>query len=87
MNTDNASIQEYLRAIEKEYRRARTLYPPFHSYHEGYAILLEELDEFWEEIKKKRGNLEKVENEITQVGAMALAILVDLVHKKVPLFS
>jgi hypothetical protein len=28
-------------------------YGPFKSYHEGYAVILEELDELWDEVKKR----------------------------------
>ena len=34
--------------------RARTKHKPINSAHEGYAVILEELDEFWDEVKKKR---------------------------------
>ncbi len=37
--------------IVKKYREAREKHPPMRSPHEGYAILLEELDELWDEIK------------------------------------
>lgn len=38
--------------IDIEFKRATSLYPKFNSRHEGYAILLEELDELWVEVKK-----------------------------------
>lgn len=31
--------------------KARTKHPPMRSPHEGYAIILEELDELWDEIR------------------------------------
>ena len=40
--------------IQAEIERARAKFPAFHSQHEAYAVILEELDEFWDEVKKKR---------------------------------
>ncbi len=41
------------------------------SLHEGYAILLEEVDEFWDEVKKKPKNRDKKKliEEIVQCAA------------------
>ena len=52
----------------------------FHSAHEGYGVLLEELDELWDEVKKKDCNrdIELMRKEAVQVGAMALRFIVDL---------
>ncbi|MEK6860519.1 MAG: hypothetical protein AABY07_00980 [Nanoarchaeota archaeon] len=44
-------------------------YPKWTSVHHGYAIILEELDEAWEEIKKN--NIEEAVKEMKQVAAMA----------------
>ena len=39
-------------AIYSEYKRATELFPkPFHSAHEAYAVMLEEMDELWDEAK------------------------------------
>jgi hypothetical protein len=62
--------------ILEEYKRARTKFPPMHSTHEGYGIILEELDEAWDEIKANQ--FEASCDEMIQVAAMALAYLVDL---------
>ncbi len=44
--------------------------------HEGYAILLEEMDELWDEIKTNDIN-DNMRKEAIQVAAMALRFLVD----------
>ena len=67
---------ETLAALEEEYQRARRKFPPFNSPHEGYAVILEEMDEAWEEIK--RNDLTRAKAEMIQVGAMVLAFLRDL---------
>ena len=74
-----------LDTILVEYRRAISQFPPFHSAHEGYAILLEEVDELWDEIKgnKKPGAYERMRKEAIQVGAMALRFLVMLDEMKI----
>lgn len=75
------SVETILEEVKKEYFQARTKFESFNTYHEGYAILLEELDELWEEIKKKDSefDLTKIRKEAIQVSAMALAIVADLV--------
>lgn len=66
--------------ILKEFDRASELYGSFHSAHEGYAILLEEMDELWDEVKKHRSpeNYQRMMEEAVQVGAMALRFIVDM---------
>ena len=73
-------VQINLNNIYVEYRKAISQFPPFHSAHEGYAVLLEEVDELWDEIKgnKKPGAYERMRKEAIQVGAMALRFLVTL---------
>ena len=47
----------------------------FNSYHEGYAVILEELDEAWHEIKQKDVDKVKLKNELIQVAAMTIKLL------------
>jgi NTP pyrophosphatase (non-canonical NTP hydrolase) len=66
---------EFLVMVKAEHDRARALFPKtLTSTHEGYAVLLEEVDELWEEIKKKdtpetRARMAK---EVVQVAAMCM---------------
>jgi len=55
--------------IEAEIKDARKKFPPFHSQHEAYAVILEELDEFWECVRHD----EDGRAELIQVAAMAIA--------------
>jgi len=50
----------------------------FTSPHEGYAVLLEELDELWDEVKKKHPSKERMLEEATQVGAMAIKFIMSM---------
>ena len=66
--------------ISEEFRRASELYPDFHSNHEAYAVILEEMDELWDEIKRSkdvRGN-ERITKELIQIGSMTLRYLINL---------
>jgi NTP pyrophosphatase (non-canonical NTP hydrolase) len=60
--------------VIEELTRAMCAFPSFHSAHEGYAVLLEEVDELWDEVKKKQGTRDraKLRKEAIQVAAMAL---------------
>jgi hypothetical protein len=66
--------------IRFELDRARRCFPPFNTAHEGYAILLEEVEELWAEIKANQqtpGRDTRMRREAIQVAAMALRFLVD----------
>jgi hypothetical protein len=73
-------IDESLKQIEIEFLRANDLYPDMHSNHEAYAVIKEELDELWDEIKKSkdvRGN-NQIRHELIQIGAMVVRYLDNL---------
>ena len=58
------------------------LHRPMRSAHEGYAVILEELDELWDEVKKnpsKHPRLkEAMRSEAIQVAAMAVRFIIDV---------
>lgn len=63
-----------------ELRRARERFPAMASAHEGYAVILEELDELWEIIKNsQRKNYVDLRKETVQLGAMVLGFLIEIV--------
>lgn len=72
--------------VWEELLRASKTYKPFNTVHEGYAIIKEELDELWDEIKithynRRDGNDEsnrEIRKEAIQVAAMAIRLVVDL---------
>ena len=70
---------QLLQLVDAEFQRASSLYPKFNSAHEGYAVLLEEVEELWDEVKKspKRRDPAKMKEEAVQVAAMALRFLND----------
>lgn len=61
--------------IVKELARATEKFGPFQSYHEGYAVIREELEEMWERIKER--DPARLRIEAVQTAAMALRFLVD----------
>jgi hypothetical protein len=66
--------------IENEYDTAAARFPPFNSAHEGFAVLKEEVDELWDEVKAKQGarDIAKMRREAIQVAAMALRFIIDV---------
>ena len=62
-----------------EIEMATEKFPPMNSPHEGFAILKEEVDELWDELKKNPSsrNLTKMRKEAIQVAAMAIRFIAD----------
>jgi hypothetical protein len=66
-----------------EYGRATQKFASFCSAHEGYAVILEELDELWDCIKNDKTTTPlEMYNEAKQVAAMALRFMVDIYSKQ-----
>jgi hypothetical protein len=65
---------------------------PFNGIHEGYAVLLEEVDELWDEVKKNPRKYpggsglhrDAMRKEAIQVAAMALRFAAELTPVAVP---
>jgi len=69
--------EEAIAYLVAELDRAQEMFPRFQSKHEGYAVILEELDELWETIKSKTMTEEQILDEATHVAAMATRFLID----------
>lgn len=69
-------VETITKEVITELHRAISLHPTFHSPHHGYAIILEELDEAWDEIKKN--NTRRTREEMIQVAAMAIRFIHDM---------
>lgn len=76
----DAHAQTVLDEVGSELSRALDRYPDMNSSHEGYAVILEELDELWDEVKKKPSERSKalMRGEAIQVAAMAVRFIVDI---------
>lgn len=66
--------------ICRELSRARRLYPQFHSGHEGIAVIQEEVDELWADVKASKGLRQSAAAgaEALQIAAMAIRFVTDL---------
>ena len=72
------AIQE----IKEETLRTSGKWPPFHSVHEGYGVILEEMDEFWAEAKKKEVDPQKLRKEGVHLAAMVTRFIAELTMPK-----
>jgi hypothetical protein len=67
-----------LHLVLDEFEKARRKFPAFNSGHEGWAVLREEVDELWDEVKKREPDPDKLRHEAIQVAAMALRFVVEV---------
>lgn len=75
----------FLQMVAEEVHSARKQHGPMNSIHEGYAVILEELDEVWDEVKKKtkERDLEHLLKELIQTAAMCQKMAEDVVLPKI----
>lgn len=64
--------------VAEELVKARCKHKDMKCAHEAYAVILEELDEAWDEIKSQRFQPAVLLAELVQVGAMAQRAAEDL---------
>jgi len=79
-------VETAVELILEEYHKTVARYPyAFHSHHEGYAVIKEEIDELWDAIKTKKNHpnlIKALREEATQVAAMAIRFLVCFVPEE-----
>ena len=61
--------------VIKEIQYAEKRFGEFHSSHEGYAIIAEELDELWDEVKKHSHDYHAEYIEAKQVACTAIRFM------------
>lgn len=80
-------IQVILHAVSVELYSAFDQHGSMKSQHEAYAVILEEVDEFWDEVKlnpakltleQREARLKAMRKELVQVAAMAIRAIIDL---------
>jgi hypothetical protein len=72
-----------LQCVAKEVERSQAIYGSFASAHEGYAVLLEELDELKTEVWKRQRDYDAMAKEACQVAAMAIRLIIEIADQKV----
>lgn len=78
---DKSEMDALLEEIKEEYKYAVVHFDEFNSAHEGYAVIKEELDELWDEVKKKCNSKKKMRKEALQIAAMGMRFIVDVCKK------
>jgi hypothetical protein len=70
----------FLEEIQVEVQRAEAAYVPLHSLHEAYAVILEEIDELWDQVRMKDHERDPIaiRKELIQIAAMAWRTAKDL---------
>ena len=70
---DRGEASLFLVDMQAELHRAETQHSPYNSYHEAYAVILEEVDEFWEIVRQKTAARDPVEarKELIQIAVTA----------------
>ena len=67
-----------IQELRDEYYKATVDFPSFRSAHEGYAILLEEMDELKAEVFRKTRLDYQLRKEALHVAVMAIRFITDL---------
>lgn len=69
-----------LKIVRSEVEEAGKLFEQHHSAHESYGVLMEEVDELWDEIKVQQHlrSYPKMAKEAVQVAAMAIRLITDI---------
>lgn len=75
---------QLLALIDAELERATTRFDSFHSSHEGWAVIREEVDELWEHVKANTGTEREAMLEALQIATMALRYVYDLGDNPLP---
>jgi len=76
VETEPATL--FVKDVLEELRRAQASHAPMGTVHEASAVIREEFDEFWEEVKHKQHDKGALRCELVQVAAMCLRAVVDL---------
>lgn len=58
--------------IKKEVKKAESLFPEYNSYHEGFSIINEEVDELWDNVKRKGVSIQEHYDEAKQIACTAI---------------
>ena len=73
-------MADFLSDVLAERQKADMTWSPINSHHEGYAVLFEEVEEYWEIVRQKAylRDPKAMYKELVQVAAVAWRIVRDL---------
>ena len=75
-------VMPVLEDVRAELARAERKHRPMHSPHDGYATILEEMDELWDEVKAQNGGRNAdARHEAIQVAAMGVRYVLDVIRE------
>lgn len=74
------TIEETIESVMAQYKRALQNFGSFVSPHEGFAVILEELDELWDDVKQNK--IEEACAEALEVAACAIRFVMDIGNKE-----
>jgi len=70
------NYKEIIQDVMDEIESAEKKHPPFRSSHEGYAIIKEELDELWDEVRRKDQYYPRHYTEAKHIACTAIRYMV-----------
>lgn len=76
---DTELSESILHLVTTEFIRATKKNGTFNSHHEGWAVIYEELDELWDEVRVRQPDNGNLLREAIQTAAMAIRFIHDLV--------
>ena len=84
MHTKEYNVSKIVTEVHREVLRAMNFHDGMNSPHEAYAVILEELDEYWDEVRafnprKGRDTRPKQRAELIQLAAMAIRAISDTI--------
>ena len=65
--------------ILAEHGRATRKFKRFNSAHEAHAVVREEFEELWDEVKRREVHYGAMEREAVQLGAMVVRFLTEVI--------
>ncbi len=71
-------VDNVLALVRNEIERAVKKHGPMHSPHEGYAVIKEEVDELWDDVKMDLGRTDGALTEAIQIAAMGVRYVCDI---------
>lgn len=72
------SVEDVFGQIQIELEKVKKKHKPFNSPHEGWAIMLEEVDELWEHVRANTGRGVEAKKEAIQIAVAAIRYITDL---------